>query len=124
MPLTVRDTFPLTHKQAVQTLVDAEWTSEERTQLLRASPAELHLTVGQALRNHWYLWEHTYPLTKHYKAVYGIGHADDMSSLIIGEFLALLQGGLHDTSQKVAALKKHWTDQGMDPLTLERTAQP
>lgn len=120
MPLAVRDTFPLTHGQAVRILVEAEWTPAELEKLLGASPEELHSSVGPHLKTYWYLTDRTYPLPRHYNAVYGLGHHDDMVRLILRNFAATLRTESFDLVAEVASVHKFWTDQGLDPLTLER----
>ena len=122
MPLNIRETFPLTHEQAVGILTDAEWTPQERSVLKNASLAELHSGAGLSVRDSWYLTDKSYPLSRHYQARLGLGHADDMSRLILADFIARLQMREFDLVEEADKLRKHWTDQGVDPLTLQRNA--
>lgn len=46
-------------------------------------PAQLHFSVGMALRNAWSLWEKDTILVQWFKQKYGIEHADDISGLIL-----------------------------------------
>lgn len=121
MPLNIRETFPLTHEQAVAILADAEWTQAERSVLSQSSATELHNGAGLALQESWYLTDKTYPLSRHYQNRFGLGHADDMSRLILTDFVARLRRQVFDLPGEVEQLRRHWTDQGVDPLTLERT---
>lgn len=120
MPLAVRDTFPLTHGQAVRILAEAEWNSVELEQLLGASQQQLQVSVGVHLKTYWYLTDPTYPLPRHYNAVHGLGHHEDMVRLILRHFAAALRKEPFDLEAEVSAVRKFWTDQGLDPLTLER----
>lgn len=120
MPLNVRDTFPLTHSHAVRILAKAEWNRIERIRLMQASFEELRASVGSALKTYWYMADKTYPLPRHYQASYGIGHVDDMVRLILKNFAAELRDQEFDLEQEVRAVRKFWTDQGLDPVTMER----
>lgn len=122
MPVNIRDTFPLTHEHAVSTLVDAEWTREDRVKLMEATSIELHHTVGTALRTHWYLNERTSPLSRHYQRRFGLGYADDMSRLILRQFISELRCVSYDLQAEVDTLLKHWIMRGVNPLTLDRIA--
>jgi hypothetical protein len=121
MPLNIRETFPLTHEQAVTILVEANWSPPERVVLCRSSATELHNGAGLALRENWYLTDKTFPLSRHYQRRFGLGHADDMSRLILSDFVARLRKQSYNVEQEACVLRKHWTDQGVDPLTLERS---
>jgi len=46
-------------------------------------PAQLHFSLGMALRNAWSLWETDTILVKWFKQKYGIEHADDISGIIL-----------------------------------------
>lgn len=120
MPLDVRDTFPLTHSHAVRILTEAKWNRLERIRLMQASFEELRSGVGTALKTYWYLAEKSFPLPRHYQAVWGLGHEDDMIRLILKNFAAELRDQEFDLPAEVRNVRKFWTDQGLDPLTLER----
>jgi hypothetical protein len=120
MPLNLRETFPFTHEQAVATLYEADWSQREKETLLNAGVNTLHNGIGNSLRTAWGLKDPTYPLSKHYRKRFGLGHADDMSQLILRNFVALMRGESFSMECEVSWLKKHWLDQGVNPLTLER----
>jgi hypothetical protein len=122
MTLNIKETFPLTHEQAVKTLTEADWSIEEVEVLLKFSPVDLHNGVGAILRESWYLQEISFPLNRHYRRRFGLGHADDMCRLILAEFLATLRKESFVLKQEAEMLRDHWLNQGMDPLTLSRIA--
>ena len=51
---------------------------------------DLHFGMGMWIRNNWGLWGHS--RLQKYFLKHGVWHADDMSSIIIGEYLNYLQG--------------------------------
>lgn len=120
MPMDVRELFPLTHEQAVGSLLEADWSREDRVRFMEASGTMLHDSVGLALRTYWYLTEKTSPLSRHYQRRFGLGHADDMSRLILRHFVSELRNLPFDLEAEVECLRRHWQNQGVDPLTLER----
>lgn len=77
----------------------------------------LHHNFGEHLRNTWHLWEPTSPLARHYQKVYGIGHADDMSSLIILHLLSELRGEIFNLPREVHRHRQFWIDQRIDPVS-------
>lgn len=120
MPLNARDTFPFTHEQAVKTLLEAPWSQEEILKLRESTLAEVTVTLGNILKIHWYLGEKTLPLSRHYQRTLGLGHGDDMASLIVRDFLSRLNDDAFLLQKEVEIIKSHWHNQGVDPLTLER----
>lgn len=118
MPITLKDHFPLTHELAVQALMNAPWTESE-VKHIRDGAAMMHHGFGTNMRNSWQLWEKTSPLHLHYRKKYGLGHADDMSGLILGDFVARMNGQPFDLAAEILYYKNHWLKQGIDPETLE-----
>jgi hypothetical protein len=80
-----------------------------------------HHGFGMALRNEWGLW-HDSPLNQHFKARFGLGHADDMSDLILQGVDASVKDVEFDPAPHVERYKLHWRKAGIDPLTQERVA--
>ncbi len=123
MPIDLKETFPFTHSQAVQILADGAWTPGEVEFILENGVARLHGTLHPVMQQCWGLRERTYPLNKFYRYRMGLGNSDDMSNLILREFYARLAGDTtFNLDNEAMWLKKHWQDQGVDPLTMERTA--
>jgi hypothetical protein len=80
-----------------------------------------HHGFGMAIRNEWGLWRDS-ELALHFKNVYGLGHADDMSGMIFAGLEAEIQGKEFDADKKAQYYKDYWLSQGVDPLTLKRAA--
>lgn len=112
-----KDDKPTTLEEAVLTVYDRldaedlEYIREEGTTLL-------HHGLGRVLRNAW-LWNEDHPLHQHFNTRFGLGCADDMSSMILSGVEAKAKGQLYDTAPDVERFKKHWADCGIDPLTQE-----
>jgi hypothetical protein len=80
-----------------------------------------HHGFGMALRNEWGLW-HDSELARHFKNVYGLGHADDMSGMIFAGVEAEIKGTEFDADKQAKYYKDYWLRQGVDPLSLLRAA--
>jgi hypothetical protein len=78
-----------------------------------------HHGFGTGLRNGWGLWTGS-PLAEHFREVYGIGHADDMSAMIMDCLEAMVKGEQWDADEAASFYRNYWEEQGIDPLTLER----
>lgn len=117
MPCHILETLPFTHDQAVNLLLQAPWNQIERKAMLDGGLFGLHHNFGEHLRNTWHLFEPTTPLARHYQTVYGIGHADDMSSLIILDLLARMRGESFDINFYVQRYREFWLNQKIDPVT-------
>lgn len=121
MLTALKHTFPFTHEQAVQSLLDLPWDRQGLRHITDVGVVVLHNTLGAEIRNIWGLRDRTWPLNRHYRSTYGLGSADDMSQLILQDFVSRVRGNeKFKVELEVAWLKKHWQDQGVDPLTLQR----
>lgn len=76
----------------------------------------LHHNLGQGIRNTWGLWQDSI-LARFFKETYGLGHADDMSSIIIKKFLSDYFDKIYDIEADVEHYKKYWISYNVDPLT-------
>lgn len=113
------DEEPSTLVGAISTIVD-NLTNSEISFIQRNKGNGLHHGFGTAIRNGWKLWDKDSILHKHFREVYGLGHADDMSRLILSGVCAqLIHGYEFDLYKEVHKYKKHWIDYGIDPLTQE-----
>lgn len=82
--------------------------SEEDKNVVRRSSSmnQFHHTVGQNLRNDWSLW-HSGPLREWFISI-GIGHADDMSGIILKAFRRKLLNQPYDLQEDVQKYKQFW----------------
>lgn len=120
MPMKFKDHFPLTHENAIRFLMLADWDPQEKIQLSRRDANTLHHGFGTALRNGWHLNEVTSPFRRHYMRHYGIGAPEDISRLIIEDFVARWQNRRFDIKARAAQMRSVWESRGMDPVTLQK----
>ena len=85
-----------------------------------SSPASQHFFAGMAMRNQWELWGDSV-LAQHFKERFGLGHADDMSGIILAGIWAAVRGEPFDPEVKAEHYRQFWVRQGIDPLTQEKT---
>lgn len=78
----------------------------------------LHHGLGRWIRNEWGLWGGG-PLQDEFKSL-GIGHADDMSSIIIQLVYRRYKKLDEDVNGLVKYYREYWIGQGVNPLTLEK----
>lgn len=119
MPLSF-DEQPATLEEAVSSIVDS-LNEEELAYVRKEGASSLHMSAGMAMRNGWNLWG-TQPdkptaLREHFIAQFGLGHADDMSGMILDAVTAKVSG--LELVPSIAAKHYHdyWKKNGRDPLT-------
>lgn len=121
MPINL-EIQPKTLEQAIKICV-SDLTDDEKD-FIKAGVGGLHFGAGMAMRNSWGLW-HNSPLAQHIKETYGLGHADDMSGLILEGVVAYVKNGffdMKDLEPVVQRYKDHWANYGIDPLTQKKIA--
>lgn len=79
--------------------------------------AETHHTIGRTIRNSW-LWKDEW--LRAWFMARGLGHADDMSSIILTAFWRKLHGVSFDLEKEIKHYEDFWWKQGINPLTLEK----
>ncbi len=72
------------------------------------SPTQLHHFAGRGLRNNWSLWSADTPLLRDAVFTYRIGHADDISSLILSWTFAKARGEDFDPIAYCQTFYDHW----------------
>lgn len=112
---------PLTFEEAVQEVI--EDLLEAAIPKKETEIGLYHHGYGTALRNEWGLWVEGTPLRSHMKERFGLGHADDLSGLILGKALADYRGESFDIEAEVLHYKKHWQRYNVDPLTQKQLNQ-
>lgn len=110
---------PRTLQEAVDLLL-AGVEDEDRPFIRENPPESAHFMFGMYLRNEWHLWETDTPLVQWFRTELGLGHADDMSGIILGSFWAAMRGETFDMQAEVRRYHEHWQRQGIDPVTQER----
>lgn len=86
----------------------------------------LHFTTGMAMRNAW-LWDDPYAddpterrtrvLAGHFRKRFGLGHADDMSGMIMKSLTCKVRNLPYDPDEDAANHYAFWLEQDIDPLT-------
>ena len=117
---------PKTLEEAV-TLITQYLTDPEIDTILANGALSFHHSAGMAMRNAW-LWDNpkenrVRPLAQHFRDRFGLGHADDMSSLILSGIEASCKNETFDPEPHVTRFKQHWKDCGVDALTQESSAR-
>jgi hypothetical protein len=116
MPVNFEAFTPKTLEEAVDHICSSLTGSEVK--YLRSEGAiSTHHGFGTMMRNYWGLWEHDSPLAIHFREEYGIGHADDMSGLILTAIDQRLNSQPQQLDAEVESYKDHWAQYNIDPLT-------
>lgn len=82
--------------------------------------ADLHHGLGRAIRNAWSLWDKETHLVRYFQLHFDIGHADDISGLILTGLIKTIKKEPFDPYEEVKRYHAHWFKQGIDPKTLEK----
>lgn len=119
--INVLETNPKTLEQA-KSLITSALTIEEINYIHEHDAESVHFGFGMAMRNAW-LWNEVHPLHLHMRARFGLGHADDMSGIILRAVDCSVKNKPHDIEAQVAHYKQHWIDAGIDPLTQQHITE-
>lgn len=79
---------------------------------------QTHMVMGRWVRNEWGLWGKQGGLYEHFIDL-GLGHADDMSGILMTTLYRRLADQPDDIRAQVNGYKQFWKNQGVDALTLE-----
>lgn len=103
-------------------ILDENLHDGDKLSLLQHGAVDSHHGLGRFLRNGWKLWDHpsVNPFVRWIHANLGLGHADDMSSVILHRYVAHLKGEPFDLAAHVEHYKAHWRQMKIDPLTQVR----
>ena len=119
MPIDLTRYGPTTLEKAIDILYK-NLDEDEHKELFNPSSiavAFMHNGIMMEVRNEWSLWDDG-DLAKHFKSVYGLGHADDMSGMIQNGLIARIRGLPYDPFSEAIKYHEYWKNQGRDPLTL------
>jgi hypothetical protein len=106
---------PKTLEEAVQFLYE-NGTDNDRADFAAYGPASYHHSLGQRIRNEWGLWSGS-DLKTHFETRFGLGHADDMSGMILEALEHKIKKIEFDADAKAKYYHEFWRSQGIDPLT-------
>jgi hypothetical protein len=102
-----QDRVPANLEEAVKLLKEA-MSDVEKILVEEMTRSDLHLTVGQLIRNEWSLWATENVLTKWFKENYGVDHADDVSGIILECVIADLNDRPRRDKELANEYIDHW----------------
>lgn len=132
--------MPMQYDPIPSTYEDAKWQiikglTREELEFIRGQPtaAICHMSFmivqtpvtwnisGMAIRNAWNLWgaqEDTSTLLREeFISRFKLGHADDMSGMLLDEVWAEVKGESFSRKEQVLRYHNHWWRLGIDPVT-------
>ena len=125
VPLTIPDAVEMLHQRL---------EAHDRAYILNDAntPASIHFFTGMRLRNAWKLWDPDTLVVQDANKRYGLGHADDISGMLLTALWVRVRSEALECTQIAAKVKqacdasaeasrKYWLSQGIDPLTLKPT---
>jgi hypothetical protein len=118
----VFDKQPTNLYEAVDILISS-LDDKELEEVKQHDPAEYHFGFGRSMRNNWGLWQKDSPLATWFRDNLGLGHADDMSGVILEMAFRKVKDLPVDINwlcAKVNYYKNYWTRLGVDALTQEK----
>ena len=113
------DIVPSSLEQAVKVIID-DLKEDELDFIQNNSPVDVHFSFGAFLRNAWSLWDTETILVQHFLNKYNIGHADDISSLILDCVWRQVKGQKWEVEKHVDKCHKHWLKFGLPENGIER----
>ncbi len=110
--------IPKTLEDAVAWIMK-RFKDSDLQRILNTENVEFNSNFGMGMRNTWGLWFEVSPLRKHFQERFGLGHADDISSIISNAIWSKIHGVPYDPSDDVESFKRHWERYSCDPMTGE-----
>lgn len=113
-----QDHIPTTLDEAVE-LLKKTLTAQDIILIRDSDPealvSQIHFGAGMNLRNDFSLWEDT-PLKRWFQDNLGLGHADDLSSIIFKCLFRNIRGEPRELESMAIHYKEYWKEVGQDPL--------
>lgn len=100
---------PATIPEAIAAL-EAGLHEKDKAHLVAYGVSGAHHSLGRNIRNGWDLWMPAADIVRWSKATYGVDHADDISSLILGGLVERLGGSAFDIEAEAEVCRRHWRD--------------
>lgn len=116
--INLNEKIPSSLEEAVD-LICSKLDKEEIEFIKGEEPTAAHFFFGMSMRNAWGLW-HDSVLAKYFKQVWGLGHADDMSGMILSALFAKIKGEKFLAKEESQRYKDYWKNMNIDPLTQEK----
>ena len=113
-------TPPPTNLEEAVSLIVARMDEEDLAFAATHAPYEVHHGFGTYIRNTWQLWHEESTLAQWFRNNLGLGHADDMSGIILECVWREIKKQPWDVPGQVQVYKDYWQSQGINPLTQER----
>ena len=102
---------PITLNEAVDFLYS--WLEDIDISTINMSSADQqHFTFGMFLRNTWKLWDKETPIVQWFRSELKIGHADDISSIILDSLYAKVKDEIFDLPSAVQHYHNFWMMSG------------
>jgi len=109
------DIVPANLDQAINTIIEALDSSEiSGFRSGKLDAVSVHHTLGQLIRNSWSLWERDTTLSLWFRNNLKIGHADDISGVIILSMIARLKNESFFPQLLIEEYHEHWRQFGCD----------
>tara|TARA_Y100000034_G_scaffold43496_3_gene53128 strand:- start:43056 stop:43415 length:360 start_codon:yes stop_codon:yes gene_type:complete len=106
------DTVPSTLEGAVKMIVEA-LDEEEIAFIHRNESCAIHHGFGRSTRNNWSLWDRETPLVRHFLERFNIGHADDISGMLMDCTWKSVKGEPWELEKQVERYHTHWKACGL-----------
>lgn len=114
-----REYTPRTLEDAITVVWEAIADDAEAMESIKRHYTFLHHSVGRLIRNAW-LWNPEHPLNEHFRTRFGLGHADDMSGMILQGLHMQVNGFVFNPDKVADHYKAFWLKENTDPLSGER----
>lgn len=121
MSINLESRKPTTLEEAVE-ILESQLTSDDVNFIKENSSASIHFFFGMNLRNAWGLWVKETPIVQWFINNFSIGHADDISGMILSALFAKIKGEKFSAKSEAERYKQHWATMGVDPITGNKVA--
>lgn len=102
--------------------IDSKVDQETKDYLIQNGYIGLHHSLGRWVRNTYALWAPESKAHTYMKNTFGLDHADDMSSIILGAYTARLRGNEYNPWPDVKRFKAHWAKYADKALPIDAVA--